>query len=67
MFAQRPLPTDVLDPIDEALAYHDGDIRATIATLLADCGHLREQLIIAKGCISTGLTRGWSPDLERRD
>ncbi len=67
MLAQKEPSTDEFDPIDAALAYHDGDVRATIATLLADCGHLREQLGIAKGCISRGLTRGWTPVLERQD
>lgn len=64
MLAQKPHQTP-LNPVDQALAYHDGDVRATISTLLADCGYLRQQLILAKGCISKGLTRGWSPELER--
>ncbi|CUX66859.1 MULTISPECIES: hypothetical protein [Agrobacterium] len=64
MLAQKPNQT-LLDPIDQALAYHNGDVRATISTLLADCGYLRQQLVLAKACISKGLTRGWSPDLER--
>nr|WP_276553546.1 dehydrogenase [Shinella kummerowiae] len=53
------------NPIDQALAWHDGDPRATIATLLADCGHLRRQLALAKGAMSTGFARGWRPSLER--
>ncbi|WP_025595867.1 hypothetical protein [Agrobacterium tumefaciens] len=64
MLAQKPHQI-LLDPIDQALAYHDGDVRATISTLLADCRYLRQQLVLAKGCISKGLTRGWSPELER--
>lgn len=67
MLAQKQPSTDPFDPIDAALAYHDGDVRATIATLLADCGHLREQVLTAKACISRGLTRGWTPELERPD
>lgn len=65
MLAQKQPSADVFDPVDAALAYHNDDVRATISTLLADCGHLREQLVIAKGCISKGLTRGWTPELER--
>lgn len=65
MLAPKQPSADVFDPIDAVLAYHDGDVRATISTLLADCGHLREQLVIATGCISKGLTRGWTPSLER--
>lgn len=67
MLAQKQPSTDTFNLIDEALAYHDGDVRATIATLIADCAHLREQLAIAKACMSKGLTRGWSPELERPD
>lgn len=66
MLAQKQPAADITDPIDAALAYHDGDVRATISTLLADCGHLREQLMIATGCISKGLTRGWTPEPERK-
>jgi hypothetical protein len=51
--------------VDAALAWHDGDPRATIETLLADCGHLRVQLAAARNCISRGLTRGWLPEAER--
>lgn len=65
MLAQKQPSADVLDPVEAALTYHNGDVRATISTLLADCGHLREQLMMATGCISKGLTRGWSPQLER--
>ncbi|CAN7384806.1 hypothetical protein LJR255_002344 [Pararhizobium sp. LjRoot255] len=42
------------EPVDEiaaALAFHDGDVRATIGTLIEDCRHLR--------------TRGWTPSFER--
>jgi excisionase family DNA binding protein len=41
--------------------------RATIATLLADCAHLRELVVIATGCISKELTRGWTHELQRQD
>ncbi|KQV36330.1 dehydrogenase [Rhizobium sp. Root1204] len=66
MLAQKQPSADVSDPIEAALAYHNGDVRATISTLLADCGHLRDQLSVATGCISKGLTRGWTPELERK-
>ncbi|AYD01915.1 hypothetical protein [Neorhizobium sp. NCHU2750] len=62
----EPIPT-LLNDVDKALAWHDGDTRATIETLLRDCEHLRGQLVLAKGCISRGLTRGWTPELERKD
>lgn len=51
--------------IDEALAWHDGDARAAIATLLADCAYLRWQLAIARRAMGAGFTRGWRPHLER--
>ncbi|MGR9449164.1 hypothetical protein [Rhizobium leguminosarum] len=56
---------EVLDEFQAALAWHDGDAAATIRTLLADCSHLRSQLVTAQACISRGLTRGWMPVLER--
>jgi uncharacterized protein involved in tellurium resistance len=55
------------DAIDAALAWHDGDARATIATLLNDCSFLREQLLLASRAISHGMTRGWLPLTECPD
>jgi hypothetical protein len=46
-------------------AWHDGDARATIDTLLQDCGHLREQLEIARSFLRKGITRGWMPTADR--
>jgi len=63
----RPLerqPADH-DEIDDALAWHDGDVRATIATLLADCSHLRQQLAAATSAMSWGFARGWRPRADR--
>jgi hypothetical protein len=54
------------DPIDMALAWHNGDPRATIETLLADCQHLRLQLALMEGISSRGMARGWAPRFERR-
>lgn len=48
-----------------ALAWHDGDLSATIRSLLGDCRHLREQLALANGAVSRGLVRGWEPSFER--
>ncbi|WP_439632258.1 dehydrogenase [Shinella sp.] len=53
------------NPIDEALVWHDGDVRATIETLLADCGHLRQQVELAGRAMSRGFTRGWRPQADR--
>lgn len=55
-------------PIDEiatALAFHDGDPRATIGTLLADIRFLKQQLAITQNGMSIGFTRGWEPSYER--
>lgn len=55
-------------PVDEiaaALAFHDGDVRATIGTLLDDCRHLREQLALSQAAMSIGFTRGWTPRFDR--
>ena len=49
------------DAVCAALAWHDGDARATIATLLADCADLRGQLALARSAMGRGFTRGWDP------
>lgn len=51
------------ETIDRALAWHGGDARATIATLLADCGYLRRQLAVASSVMGHGFSRGWAPAL----
>ncbi|MGN7295409.1 hypothetical protein [Rhizobium sp. SAFR-030] len=53
------------EEIEAALAYHGGDARAAVATLLDDCRHLRLQLALAEGAMSRGMTRGWRPSFER--
>ena len=53
------------DPVEHALAWHDGDARAAIRTLLDDNAHLRQQLAIAKAAMGYGYTRGWLPSEER--
>lgn len=52
--------------IDAVVAFHDGNVRAAITTLLLDCRHLRLQLALAEGAMSRGMTRGWAPTFERR-
>lgn len=53
------------DEVGEALASHDGDARATIETLLADCEHLRQQVELADKAMSRGFKRGWRPEPDR--
>jgi hypothetical protein len=67
MITAKQNTTAHLNAVDEALAWHDGDPRATIETLLKDCDFLRDQLMVARGCISRGLTRGWLPEINRKD
>lgn len=55
-----------VDPVAAAIEWHDGDVRATIRTLLADCAFLREQLDMAELAMSAGFTLGWSPARERQ-
>ncbi|TCL74904.1 hypothetical protein EV286_102468 [Rhizobium sp. BK251] len=64
MLAEKKI-AESLDPVDLALAWHDGDARATIETLLRDCGHLRTQLETASLFLSRGITRGWMPETDR--
>jgi len=70
----RPLETEsknemdvAIDPVEAALAWHEGDARAAIATLLDDCRHLRLQLVLASGAMSKGMTRGWQPAADRTE
>lgn len=60
-----PAPAKPMNDVDAALAWHAGDVRATIATLIDDCKHLRQQLALADRALSSGLTRGWRPSFER--
>lgn len=53
------------DELAEVIAYHGGDTRAAIATLLADVRHLRQQLALAEGAMSRGMARGWRPSYDR--
>ncbi|CAN7628973.1 hypothetical protein [Pararhizobium sp. LjRoot238] len=59
---------NIQGPVDEiaaALAFHDGNVRATIGTLIVDCRHLREQLVLTQTAMSIGFTRGWTPSFDR--
>lgn len=53
-----------MSPVDQAIEWHEGDLRATIATLIEDCRLMRERLYTAERCMSRGLTRGWKPSDE---
>ncbi len=59
------LPPDLAYEVEAVLAWHDEDAKAAIATLLEDCRHLRQQLALAEGAMSAGMTRGWRPSYER--
>ncbi|WLP53180.1 dehydrogenase [Agrobacterium fabrum] len=54
------------DPVDHIIAWHDGDHRAAIETLMEDIQHLRMQLALATAAMGKGFTRGWLPN-ENRD
>lgn len=49
------------DPVEHAIAWHDGDARAAIRTLLQDVAYLRQQLALATAAMGHGYTRGWRP------
>ncbi|ULJ74394.1 hypothetical protein [Rhizobium gallicum] len=51
--------------VEAALAFHDEDAKATIATLLGDIKHLRLQLALVESAMSRGMTRGWLPVYDR--
>nr|WP_082342406.1 MULTISPECIES: hypothetical protein [unclassified Shinella] len=63
----RPLEKqpETSNEIDEALSWHDGDARAAIATLLAECVYLRWQLELADRAMGAGFTRGCPPRVRR--
>jgi hypothetical protein len=66
MHAERQEPETIPeDLVEAALAWHQGDPRATIATLIEDCRHLRHQLALTEGAMSRGMTRGWTPSFDR--
>lgn len=54
------------DPVSHIIAWHDGDHRAAIETLMEDVTHLRMQLALATAAMGRGYTRGWVPS-EKRD
>lgn len=64
LFAE-PAPLLPEDEIAQALAWHDGDPIATIATLIEDCAFLRSELSAAEMLLSKGYGRGWTPRMER--
>ena len=64
LFAE-PAPLMPRDEIEQALAWHDGDPIATIATLIEDCAFLRSGLAAAEMLLSKGYGRGWLPRKER--
>lgn len=55
----------VRNELEEVLAYHGGDARAAVQTLLDDCRHLRRELVLTEGAMSRGMTRGWKPRFDR--
>lgn len=64
LFAE-PKPLRPEDEVAQALAWHDGDPIATIATLIEDCAFLRQELAAAEQLLSKGFGRGWVPRMER--
>ncbi|EJT01558.1 hypothetical protein [Rhizobium sp. CCGE 510] len=62
---EPPIGEAVVDQGEEVIAYHGGDARAAVGTLLEDIRHLRRQLALAEGAMSRGITRGWRPSYDR--
>lgn len=62
LFEEEPAPLIAEeDEVTLALAWHDGDAIATIATLIEDCAFLRTELAAAEALLSKGYGRGWVP------
>lgn len=49
------------DEIELVLAYHKGDVRAAIESLLKDRDFLVKEIEYASLAVSHGYTRGWKP------
>ena len=49
------------DEIEWVLAYHKGDVRAAIATLLKDRDFLIKEIEYASLAMSMGFARSWKP------
>nr|WP_244625086.1 hypothetical protein [Rhizobium daejeonense] len=62
---QSPPQSKPADPVADAIAWHNGDAVAAVATLIEDCRFLRQQLALAEGLMSCGMSRGWRPRYER--
>lgn len=62
---EETLNEDLSWEVEAVLSWHDEDAKAAIATLLQDCRHLRQQLALAEGAMSRGITRGWRPSFDR--
>jgi hypothetical protein len=64
-------PISQVEPDEEALELaeilkdHGGDAVAAVKTLLADCRHLRNEMLTLDLCRSRGYARGWTPKFER--
>ncbi|PDT35025.1 hypothetical protein CO671_17770 [Rhizobium sp. M10] len=50
--------------VDAVVAFHNGDIRAAMTTLLLDCRHLRLQLALGDKGMSRGVTAERTTDVE---
>ncbi|MGV3551143.1 hypothetical protein [Rhizobium sp.] len=65
LFETEPAPLVPENEVMLALAWHDGDPIATIATLIGDCAFLRSELDAAEALLSKGYGRGWVPKRAR--
>ncbi|MGG7536570.1 MULTISPECIES: hypothetical protein [Rhizobium] len=52
--------------VDAVVAFHQGDVRAAITTLLLDCHHLRLQLALRDKDLSRGMACERTTSFERR-
>ncbi|WP_203431201.1 hypothetical protein [Rhizobium sp. BG4] len=51
MAAAEKLQESITNQVDQAIAWHDGDMREAIATLIDDVAYLRDQLETARNCM----------------
>jgi hypothetical protein len=62
-FEPLELSVDVL--VDHIIAEHSGDAVDAVRTLVLELDFTRDQLSIASRLLSSGIGRGWKPQMER--
>ncbi|WP_405047757.1 hypothetical protein [Rhizobium lentis] len=63
--AEKLAEETLREEVDAVVAFHQGDVRAAITTLLLDCRHLRLQLALSDKGVSRGMACERTTTVER--